>query len=71
MAIYIALGLTFIVKVARCPVFNRTVRYFGSLSSIKMIIIHACVDLGVTLVCQFDPTWYKSDPKSVVYLRLL
>src|SRR6218665_99314 len=22
------------------------------------------IDLGVTLVCQSDPTWYKSDPKS-------
>ena len=23
-----------------------------------------CLDLGATLVCQSDPTWYKSDPKS-------
>src|SRR6218665_2229623 len=26
-------------RVARCPVFNRTVRYFGSLSCMKMIVI--------------------------------
>ena len=32
-------------RVARCPVFNRTVGYFGSLSGIKMIVIpdNACV----------------------------
>src|SRR6218665_967038 len=26
-------------RIARCPVFNRTVRYFVSLSGIKMIVI--------------------------------
>jgi len=28
----------YILRVARCPVFNWTVRYFGSLSGIKMIV---------------------------------
>ena len=28
-----------VVRAARCPVFNRTVRYFDSLSGIKMIVI--------------------------------
>src|SRR6218665_554969 len=33
------------IRVARCPVFDRTVRYFGSLSGIKMKVIpdNACV----------------------------
>src|SRR6218665_145253 len=30
---------TFLIRVARCPVFNWTVRYFVSLSGIKMIAI--------------------------------
>jgi len=32
-------------RIARCPVFNRTDRYFGSLSGIKMKVIpnNACV----------------------------
>ena len=29
------------------------------------------LDLGVTLVCQSDPTWYKSDPKSTSSRRLV
>src|SRR6218665_2289867 len=31
-------------------------------NSMQVLRIH--VDLGATLVCQYDPTWYKSDPKS-------
>jgi len=27
--------------------------------------------MGVTLVCQYDPTWYKSDPKSTSSRRLV
>ena len=29
------------------------------------------LDQGVTLVCQSDPTWYKSDPKSTSSRRLV
>ena len=29
------------------------------------------IDLGVTLVCQSDPTWYKSDPKSTSSRRFV
>jgi len=29
------------------------------------------LDLGATLVCQSDPTWYKSDPKSTSSRRLV
>src|SRR6218665_699053 len=29
------------------------------------------VDLGGTLVCQSDPTWYKSDPTSTSSRRIL
>src|SRR6218665_946942 len=29
------------------------------------------IDLGVTLVCQSDPTWYKIDPKSTSSRRLV
>src|SRR6218665_1548512 len=38
-------GRVAIHRVARCPVFDRTVRYFGSLSGIKMKVIpdNACV----------------------------
>ena len=41
-------------RVARCPVFNRTVRYFGSLSGIKMKVIpdNACVRY-------FESSWYS------------
>jgi len=29
-------------------------------------ITHALLlDLGATIVCQYDPSWYKSDPKSI------
>jgi len=27
------------------------------------------VDLRATLVCQSDPTWYKTDPKSTTYTQ--
>jgi len=42
-------------RVARCPVFNRTVWYFGSLSGIKMIVIpdDACVNSSI--FCATDP----------------
>jgi len=30
-----------------------------------------CIDLGATLVCQSNPTWYKSDPKSSSSRRLV
>src|SRR6218665_196160 len=29
------------------------------------------IDLGIALVCQSDPTWYKSDPKSTSSRRLV
>ena len=29
------------------------------------------LDLGATLVCQSDPTWYKSDPKSTSSRRFV
>jgi len=30
-----------------------------------------CLDVGATLVCQSDPTWYQSDPKSTSSRRLV
>src|SRR6218665_1966931 len=41
-------------RVARCPVLHRTVRYFGSLSGVKMKEIpdNACVRY-------FEPSWYS------------
>jgi len=39
-------------RVARCPVFYRTVRYFGSLSVIILIVIpdNACVNSSIVCV---------------------
>src|SRR6218665_2258077 len=61
-------------RVARCPVFNRTVRYFGSLSGIKMTIIpdNACVnslifcdtDIGTSSVRYFGKCYLE--PQCVV-----
>jgi len=41
----------YIHRITRCPVFNRTVRYFGSFSGIKMIVIPdtACVNSSIFL----------------------
>ena len=38
-------AILFAIRVARCPVFNQIVQYFGSLSGIKMMVMpeNACV----------------------------
>ena len=41
-------------RVARCPVFNRTVRYFGSLSGIKMIVIPDNTCVNSSIFCATD-----------------
>jgi len=38
-----------VIRVARCPMFSRTVRYFDSLSGIQIIVIsdNACVNNSI------------------------
>jgi len=42
-------AVPYVGRVARCPIFNRTVQYFGSLSGIKMIVKpdNACVNSSI------------------------
>ena len=50
------------IRVARCPVFNGTVRYFGPLSSIKIIVIPDNAGVNSSIFCQTDTgtasVWY-------------
>jgi len=42
------------VRVARCPVFNLSVRYFGSLSGIKIIVIPNNAFVNSSIFCAAD-----------------
>src|SRR6218665_2723747 len=41
----------FIFRVARCPVFSRTVRYFGPLSGIRIIVIPDNASVNSSIFC--------------------
>ena len=46
-----------VIRVARCPVFDRTVRYFGSLSGIILIVIpdNICINSSIVFVKDTGP----------------
>lgn len=52
--------LEMLTRVARCPVLNRTVRYFGSLFGIKMIVIglpvNACANSSIFCATNMSTT---------------
>ena len=41
----------FIFRVARCPVFSRTIRYFGPLSDIRMTVIPDNAYVNSSIFC--------------------
>src|SRR6218665_919617 len=51
----------FIFRVARCPVFSRTVRYFAPLSSIRMIVIPDNASVNSSIFCQC-PVFLREQP---------